>query len=112
MYTLDENLERITWGPTQTRAFEKLGEVDGRRVDRFDPLVKDWDAGYVTSVLDYGEFILIISRNPIGIIESDIPFGSYQPTYNETVYTACTPDGTILWRATMDAIETGFLIIR
>jgi len=115
LYTLDEKLERITWGPTQTRAFEKLGEVDGRRVDRVDPLVKNWDAGYVTGVLDYGDFILIISVNTTGYIETELQgnwFSGIVPTTQETVYTACMPDGTILWRTAVEAAETGLLIIR
>ncbi len=61
--------------------------------------------GYVTGVIEYDDFVLIISERDTKWFEYVPMIYSTIPAYTETVYTAHALDGTILWRTAVDSTD-------
>lgn len=61
--------------------------------------------GYVTGVIEYDDFVLIISKRDTKWFEYVPMIYSTIPAYTETVYTAHALDGTILWRTAVDSTD-------
>ena len=70
-------------------------------------LLRDFDAGTPLLVLDEGDSVLVISRNTTGEYENTPLFISANISakwyYFETVYSAYTKNGRLLWRAAVDS---------
>ncbi len=71
-------------------------------IERF---ISDFDAGYVSSVIYYDDFILIISERDTKWFEYVPMVYSSMPSYTETVYTAYTYDAEIIWRSAVDSTD-------
>ena len=61
--------------------------------------------GDVTGVIEYDDFVLIISERDTKWFEYTPMLYSTIPSYTETVYTAHALDGTILWRTAVDSTD-------
>ncbi len=61
--------------------------------------------GDVSAVIEYDDFVLIISEHDTKWFEYVPWIYSTIPTYTETVYTAHALDGTILWRTAVDSTD-------
>ncbi len=74
----------------------------------YDPEMKGDEipatGGRVTAVIEYDDFILIISEHDTKHYYAN-PLMSTPFSYTETVYTAHALDGTILWRTAVDSTE-------
>ena len=81
----------------------RLGEVDGAPVYRSSALLRGFDAGTPTAVIDYGDFTLIVSENITGEYEKTPPYISSAWYYTETVYSAYDRNGGLLFRASADS---------
>lgn len=66
-----------------------------------DPVPATW--GRVSSVIEYDDFILIISERDTKMFPYLPMIESSHYYYSETVYTAHALDGTILWRTAVDS---------
>ena len=66
-----------------------------------DPEPATW--GSVSSVIEYDDFVLIISERNTKMYPYLPMFWSSHRYYTETVYTAHALDGTILWRTAVDS---------
>ena len=61
--------------------------------------------GYVSSVIEYDDFVLIISERNTKWFEYVPMIYSTIPSYTETVYTAYTYDAEIIWRSAVDSTD-------
>lgn len=68
-----------------------------------DPEPATW--GRVSSVIEYDDFVLIISERETKMYPYLPMFWSSHCYYTETVYTAHALDGTILWRTAVDSTD-------
>lgn len=78
-----------------------VGYLDEEAVFSDDARFADYDAGVVTAVLDYGTFYLVVSQN----LKEELvpPYASSRRWYaSETVYTAFSKNGNLLWRGAVD----------
>lgn len=92
----------------QVGSADMIGSVDGQPVVFYRSypnlgLLRDFDAGNPLLVLDEGDFVLVVSRNITGVYENTPIFVSAIWYYYETVYSAYTKDGRLLWRAAVDS---------
>mgnify|MGYP003300589931 CR=1 FL=1 len=74
----------------------------GKRIEDYIP---DFNAGYVSSVIYYDDFVLIISEHDTKWFEYVPMVYSSMPSYTETVYTAYTYDAEIIWRSAVDSTD-------
>ena len=72
---------------------------------RIEDYIPDFNAGYVSSVIYYDDFVLIISEHNTKQFEYVPMIYSYRPSYTETVYTAYTYDAEIIWRSAVDSTD-------
>ena len=82
---------------------ESIGIINGEPIYRNHKSLKDFDGGYVTAILDYDEFYLVISENETGEYENQPTFISRSWRYTETVYSAYDKKDKLLWRGTVDS---------
>ena len=82
---------------------KRLGFLAGTAIYRSNPLLSGYDAGSLTAILDYGDYILIVSENKTGEYENTPPFVSAKWYYSETVYTAYDKNGRLLFRTSVDS---------
>lgn len=105
----DFNILGMRESDRQVGYADRIGTVDGQLVmwySREQPglsLLRNFDAGTPRLVLDEGETVLVISRNITGVYENTPPYISSIWHYYETVYSAYTKDGRLLWRAAVDS---------
>lgn len=75
----------------------------------YSPQMKDDEipatGGNVTGVIEYDDFVLIISERNTKMYPYLPMFWSSHCYYTETVYTAHALDGTILWRTAVDSTD-------
>lgn len=80
----------------------------------YNPQMKDDDipatGGNVTGVIEYDDFVLIISERDTKMFPYLPMFWSSHCYYTETVYTAHALDGTILWRTAVDSTDYARLV--
>ena len=102
---LDDDLEITETKKDSGRDYSdiRLGEVDGSPVYRSSSLLRGFDAGTPTAVIDYGDYILIVSESITGEYEKTPPFISMSWYYTETVYSAYDRNGELLFRASADS---------
>ena len=81
----------------------RLGEVGGTPVYTTSSLLSGFDAGMPTAVIDYGDYYLVVSENNTGVYEKTPPFISSIWYYTETVYSAYSKTGQLLFRAGVDS---------
>jgi hypothetical protein len=72
---------------------------------RIEDYIPDFNAGYVSSVIYYDDFVLIISERNTKWFEYVPMVYSSIPSYTETVYTAYTYDAEIIWRSAVDSTD-------
>jgi hypothetical protein len=72
---------------------------------RIEDYIPDFNAGYVSSVIEYDDFVLIISERNTKWFEYVPMVYSSIPSYTETVYTAYTYDAEIIWRSAVDSTD-------
>ncbi len=87
---------------------DMIGLVDGQPVIFYRSYLslgslRDFDAGTPLLILDEEDFVLVVSRNTTGEYENTPPIISAIWYYYETVYSAYTKDGRLLWRAAVDS---------
>ena len=92
----------------QVGSADMIGSVDGQPVVFYRSypnlgLLRDFDAGNPLLVLDEGDFVLVVSRNITGEYEHTPQIVSAKWYYYETVYSAYTKYGRLLWRAAVDS---------
>ena len=100
--TVDTELNLVSTEPRENLTTSILGFIDGNTVTAKDERFTSFDGGTIQSVLDYGEFYLVVSLNYTGIVENQPMYSGRRLCYAETVYTAYTGDGKLLWRAAAD----------
>ena len=80
----------------------------------YSPQMKDDEipatGGNVTGVIEYDDFVLIISERNTKMYPYLPMFWSSHCYYTETVYTAHALDGTILWRTAVDSTDYAQLV--
>lgn len=80
----------------------------------YSPQMKDDEipatGGNVTGVIEYDDFVLIISERNTQMYPYLPMFWSSHCYYTETVYTAHALDGTILWRTAVDSTDYAQLV--
>lgn len=105
VFTVDDDLEIIKKKRSPGRDFSdtRLGEKDGAPVYKSDSLLNDFDAGWPTAFIDYGDFFLIVSENNTGVYENTPPAVSSIWYYTETVYSGYDDSGKLLFRASVDS---------
>lgn len=79
--------------------------ANGNKSDRIEDYIPDFNAGYVSSVIYYDDFVLIISERDTKWFEYVPMVYSSIPSYTETVYTAYTYDTEIIWRSAVDSTD-------
>lgn len=72
---------------------------------RIEDYIPDFNAGYVSSVIYYDDFVLIISERNTKWFEYVPIVYSTIPSYTETVYTAYTYNAEIIWRSAVDSTD-------
>lgn len=77
-----------------------LGYNPGHKDDPEMPML-----GYVSSVIEYDDFILIVSERDTKWFEYVPMIYSSIPSYTETVYSAYTYDGELIWRSSVDSTD-------
>ncbi len=70
-----------------------------------EDFIPNFDAGYVSSVIYYDDFVLIISEHNTKWFEYVPMVYSSIPSYTETVYTAYTYGAEIIWRSAVDSTD-------
>lgn len=105
VFTVDAELEIVAKERREGRDFldKRIGMRDGAPVYQSDPMFADFDAGTPTAFLDYGDFYLIVSSNRTGVYENTPAFISSTWYYYETVYSAYSPYGELIFRGSVDA---------
>ena len=68
-----------------------------------DEMFNGFSDGYVTALIDYGDFYLVVSENITGIDQNTPPEISAIQCTTETVYGAYKKDGTLIWKAATDS---------
>jgi len=81
----------------------RVGEKDGSPIYKSDTLLNDFDAGTVTSFIDYGDSYLVVSENNTGVYENTPPMISSIWYYTETVYSLYDYSGNIIFRASVNS---------
>ena len=79
--------------------------LNGNKSNRIEDYIPDFNAGYVSSVIYYDDFVLIISERNTKWFEYVPMIYSSMPSYTETVYTAYTYDAEIIWRSAVDSTD-------
>lgn len=80
-----------------------IGILNGVSITDNDPFAKNFAAGRLTAILDYGDSYMTVSENITGQYENQPPVISAIWYYTETVYTLFNSDGQILWCAAVDS---------
>ena len=88
-----------------TRATDDGVSPDANKSKRIEDYIPDFDAGNVTSVIYYDDFVLIISERNTKWFEYTPMIYSSMPSYTETVYTAYTYDAEMIWRSAVDSTD-------
>lgn len=103
--TVDQELKVLSMEPVDDvfMDFRILGYIDGNPIRYSSKTVDNFSDGSIQSIIDYGDFYLIVSSNITGIYENTPPMISSLWYYFETVYGAYDEDGNILWKATVDS---------
>lgn len=84
--------------------FDKvIGVKNGEPIYSTDPVLEDFDAGWVRAYLDYGDFYLIISERNTGEYENTPGYISSIWYYTETVYSAYDYNGELIFRDAVDS---------
>ncbi len=81
----------------------KIGEKNGVPIYVYDITSGGFDAGSPTSYIDYGDFYLIVSQNNTGVYEHTPSQFSSIWYYTETVYSAYSQDGQLIFRTSVDS---------
>lgn len=79
--------------------------LNGNKSNRIEDYIPDFNAGYVSSVIYYDDFVLIISERNTKWFEYVPIVYSTIPSYTETVYTAYTYNAEIIWRSAVDSTD-------
>ncbi|MBQ9778886.1 MAG: hypothetical protein IJW22_08190 [Clostridia bacterium] len=82
---------------------EPVGVLDGEPANGAHKRLENFDGGYITTILDYDQFYLVISENATGRYEDQPGWISHVWEYTETVYSAYDKKDNLLWRATVDS---------
>lgn len=82
---------------------DRIGEKDGVPIYMSDPILKKFYSGYPTAFIDYGDFYMIVSENSTGIYENTPNYISAIWYYFETVYSAYTYNGKLIFRTSVDS---------
>ena len=101
---VNDELEIVEMEQKTGRAFSdfKIGEKDGTAIYESSDFFKDFDVGYVTAFIDYGDYYLIVSQNIIG--EQETPLAVSAIWYNyETVYSGYDQNGNLIFRTAVDS---------
>lgn len=80
-----------------------IGKSNGRAIYPDDDLFNNFDAGSLSSYIEYEDFYLIVSENQTGVYEKTPEFISSIWYYTETVYSGYDYDGELLFRASVDS---------
>ena len=80
---------------------DRLGILDGEFV--YSDAFGENKTGYISAVIDYGSFYIIVSENMTGIYEKTPPYISAVWYNSETVYAAYKKNGELLWRSAVDS---------
>ena len=81
----------------------RLGEKNGVTIYASNQLFKDFDAGSPGAYIDYGDFYLIISEHATGVYEHTPKTINSIWYYRETVYSAYSQDGILVFRSSVDS---------
>ncbi len=93
------NFRQMATGSWNVRNFV-LGYNPGHKDDPEMPML-----GYVSSVIEYDDFVLIVSKRDTKWFEYVPMIYSTIPSYTETVYSAYTYDGELIWRSAVDSTD-------
>lgn len=80
-----------------------IGYLDGKPVRSLPDVFDSFHDGSVKSILDYGDFYLVVSSNVTGVYENQPPTICMSWNYYETVYGAYDKEGNVIWKAAVDA---------
>lgn len=106
--SVNDNLEITDMKKGSGRDYSEkiLGEIDGAPIyessDIFDSF-NTFVTGMPTAVIDYGNFILIVSENITGAYEKTPSAISSAWYYTETVYSAYNKNDELIFRASTDS---------
>jgi hypothetical protein len=82
---------------------DKIGRINGKTIYSNSKEFDKFNAGSPTAILDYDDFYLVVSENIIGEYEHTPLYISSRWYYTETVYSAYSKEGKLLWRAAKDS---------
>ncbi len=105
IFELDRDLEIIEKTATEYKDIpdKTLGTIGGKTIHDITEFDPDFDAGGVSSIIEYDDFVLIISTHATGIYENMPIYISSFWYYTETVYSAYSKDGKLIWRSAVDS---------
>ncbi len=105
IFDLDRDLEIIQKTATEHKDIpdKALGTVGGKAIRDITELDPDFDAGSVSSIIEYDDFVLVVSTHNTGVYEKMPIYVSSIWFYTETVYSAYSKDGKLLWRSAVDS---------
>ncbi len=82
---------------------DRIGESKGKAIYPDDDLFNNFDAGSLSSYIEYEDFYLVVSENETGVYEKTPVYISSIWYYTETVYSGYDYDGKLLFRASIDS---------
>lgn len=82
---------------------DRIGESKAKAIYPDDDLFNNFDAGSLSSYIEYEDFYLIVSENQTGVYEKTPVYISSIWHYTETVYSGYDYDGKLLFRASIDS---------
>lgn len=105
VFCLDDDLNVVEKNNAEGREAldDRIGEKNAVPIFESDQLFKDFDAGIPEVFIDYGDFYLVVSTNTTGVYENTPPFVSAMWYYTETVYSAYSQDGQLIFRSSVDS---------
>ena len=105
VFCLDDDLNVVEKKIAEGREAldDRIGEKNAVPIFESDQLFKNFDAGIPEVFIDYGDFYLVVSTNTTGVYENTPPFVSAMWYYTETVYSAYSQDGQLIFRSSVDS---------
>ena len=100
---VDDTFQLISVKSVNSFPHETIGRINGKTIYSNSKEFDKFNAGTPTALLDYGDFYLVVSENITGEYEHTPLYISSIWYYTETVYSAYSKDGKLIWRAAKDS---------
>lgn len=100
---VDDAFQLVSVESVNSFPHETIGRINGKTIHSNSKEFDKFNAGTPTALLDYGDFYLVVSENITGEYEHTPLYISSIWHYTETVYSAYSKDGKLIWRAAKDS---------